>query len=493
MIKKIALSGFVIFFGLMLGRILGLVRDMYLASKFGTTIESDILIIILTVPDAIFSLIASGAISASLIPEFKKISREDGVSLLLISSLLFFIFSILIILTLNSQDGLLVNIFSPGISIEYSLLLQEYLSKVNWLIPLTILAGVSTAFLHSKDKFFISSIGSAIINMFILIGLFLTAKNIQNLDILIAFILIGGSIRWLSQLWIIRKDLLLIGKIKFQLINKYIFHRYFYAVLSGGLLILYPVVARSFASFSEEGSISIVNYSLKLVEVPANVAVTVLSIVILPKLSQMLIEKKRDKFKEIIQFNLFWSLAISSAITGAVIAQSNTFIESIFGLSGKITEQNIEVMSTLLMVGILSLPFQALIAVSTSVFYSEKNTKTPMIINSLGFILLIILNLINIHDTNVYKIVTFVLISYVITGLIFIIKLDTKHNIVSMKFISLALSAGGFSYIASYFLGYINLSLYINLLFLIFIVCIVLATFMMLTKKYFVYLGYDKT
>ena len=222
-------------------------------------------------------------------------------------------------------------------------------------------------------------------------------------------------------------------------------------------------------------------------------AVTVLSIVILPKLSQMLIEKKRDKFKEIIQFNLFWSLAISSAITGAVIAQSNTFIESIFGLSGKITEQNIEVMSTLLMVGILSLPFQALIAVSTSVFYSEKNTKTPMIINSLGFILLIILNLINIHDTNVYKIVTFVLISYVITGLIFIIKLDTKHNIVSMKFISLALSAGGFSYIASYFLGYINLSLYINLLFLIFIVCIVLATYMMLTKKYFVYLGYDKT
>ena len=487
MIKKIALSGFVLFFGLMLGRILGLVRDIYLASKFGTSIESDILIIILTVPDAIFSLIASGAISASLIPEFKKISREDGVSLLLISSLLFFIFSILIILTLNSQDGLLVKIFSPGISLEYSPLLQEYLSKVNWLIPLTILAGVSTAFLHSKDKFFISSIGSAIINIFILIGLFLTAKNIQNLNILIAFILIGGSIRWISQLWIIRKDLLLIGKIKLQLINKYIFHRYFYAVLSGGLLILYPVVARSFASFSDEGSISIVNYSLKLVEVPANVAVTVLSIVILPKLSQMLIEKKRDKFREIIQFNLFWSLAVSSAIAGAVISQSNIFIESIFGLSGTITEQNIEIMSTLLMIGILSLPFQALIAVSTSIFHSEKNTKTPMIINISGFTLLILLNLINVHDTNVYKIVTFVLISYAITGLIFIIKIERKHNIVNMKFIALAMSAGGFSYAASILLSYTNLSLYMNLILLISIVLIVLSIFVSITKKYFVY------
>ena len=441
----------------------------------------------MTVPDAIFSLIASGAISASLIPEFKKISREDGVSLLLISSLLFFIFSILIILTLNSQDGLLVKIFSPGISLEYSPLLQEYLSKVNWLIPLTILAGVSTAFLHSKDKFFISSIGSAIINIFILIGLFLTAKNIQNLNILIAFILIGGSIRWISQLWIIRKDLLLIGKIKLQLINKYIFHRYFYAVLSGGLLILYPVVARSFASFSDEGSISIVNYSLKLVEVPANVAVTVLSIVILPKLSQMLIEKKRDKFREIIQFNLFWSLAVSSAIAGAVISQSNIFIESIFGLSGTITEQNIEIMSTLLMIGILSLPFQALIAVSTSIFHSEKNTKTPMIINISGFTLLILLNLINVHDTNVYKIVTFVLISYAITGLIFITKIERKHNIVNMKFIALAMSAGGFSYAASILLSYTNLSLYMNLILLISIVLIVLSIFVSITKKYFVY------
>ena len=487
MIKKIALSGFVLFFGLMLGRILGLVRDIYLASKFGTSIESDILIIILTVPDAIFSLIASGAISASLIPEFKKLSREDGVSLLLISSLLFFIFSILIILTLNSQDGLLVKIFSPGISLKYSPLLQEYLSKVNWLIPLTILAGVSTAFLHSKDKFFISSIGSAIINIFILIGLFLTAKNIQNLNILIAFILIGGSIRWISQLWIIRKDLLLIGKIKLQLINKYIFHRYFYAVLSGGLLILYPVVARSFASFSDEGSISIVNYSLKLVEVPANVAVTVLSIVILPKLSQMLIENKRDKFREIIQFNLFWSLAVSSAIAGAVIAQSNIFIESIFGLSGTITEQNIEIMSALLMIGILSLPFQALIAVSTSIFHSEKNTKTPMIINISGFTLLILLNLINVHDTNVYKIVSFVLISYAITGLIFIIKIERKHNIVNMKFITLAMSAGGFSYVASILLSYANLSLYMNLILLISIVLIVLSIFVSITKKYFVY------
>ena len=487
MLKKIALSGFILFSGLMLGRLLGLARDMYLASKFGTSIESDILIIILTVPDAIFSLIASGAISASLIPEFKKISREDGVSLLLISSLLFFIFSILIILTLNSQDGLLVKIFSPGISLEYSPLLQEYLSKVNWLIPLTILAGVSTAFLHSKDKFFISSIGSAIINIFILIGLFLTAKNIQNLNILIAFILIGGSIRWISQLWIIRKDLLLIGKIKLQLINKYIFHRYFYAVLSGGLLILYPVVARSFASFSDEGSISIVNYSLKLVEVPANVAVTVLSIVILPKLSQMLIENKRDKFREIIQFNLFWSLAVSSAIAGAVIAQSNIFIESIFGLSGTITEQNIEIMSALLMIGILSLPFQALIAVSTSIFHSEKNTKTPMIINISGFTLLILLNLINVHDTNVYKIVSFVLISYAITGLIFITKIERKHNIVNMKFIALAMSAGGFSYVASILLSYANLSLYMNLILLISIVLIVLSIFVSITKKYFVY------
>ena len=78
MLKKIALSGFILFSGLMLGRLLGLARDIYIASKFGATIESDILIIILTVPDAIFSLIASGAISAALIPEFKNLPKKDS-------------------------------------------------------------------------------------------------------------------------------------------------------------------------------------------------------------------------------------------------------------------------------------------------------------------------------------------------------------------------------------------------------------------------------
>jgi murein biosynthesis integral membrane protein MurJ len=472
MLKKIALSGFVLFLGLMLGRLLGLARDIYIASKFGATIESDVLIIILTVPDAIFSLMASGAISASLIPEFKKLSKKDDAGLLILSSLIFLTFSILIILVLNSQNELLTNIFSPGIPINYVPFLQDSLSKVNWLVPLTILAGVTTAFLQSKDKFFVPSIGAAIINIFIIIGLFLTTQNIENINVLITFILIGGLVRWVSQLWVIRKDLYFIGKLKLQLINRYIFHRYFYSVLSGGLLILYPVVARSFASLSDDGSVSIVNYALKLVEVPANVAVTVLSVVILPKLSKMYIEKKRNKFREIIQINLFWSLAISSAITGAVVAQSNIFIESIFGLGETITEKNIEIMSTLLMIGILSLPFQALISVSTSVFHSEKNTKTPMIINISGFALLILLNLINVHDTNVYKIVTFVLISYVITGLIFIIKIEIKHNIINMKSFSIAMSAGIFSYVAS-----------ILLISIVLIVLSVLA--LLITKKIF--------
>jgi len=487
MLKKIALSGFILFSGLMLGRLLGLARDIYIASKFGATIESDILIIILTVPDAIFSLIASGAISAALIPEFKNLPKKDSSSLFIISSLIFLGFSILIILILNSQDKLLTNLFSPGIPTNYIPLLQDSLIKVNWLVPLTILAGVTTAFIHSKNKFFVPSLGSAIINILIIIGLFLLTKDIKNINTLIICILIGGFVRWISQLWVIKKDLFSISKLKFQVINRQILHRYFYAVFSGGLLILYPVVARSFASFSEDGSISIVNYALKLVEVPANVAVTILSVVILPKLSQMYIEKKRNKFREIIQINLFWSMAIASAITGVVIAQSSIFIESIFGLSEAITEKNIEVMSTLLIVGILSLPFQALIAVSTSVFYSEKNTKTPMIINITGFTILILLNLLNINDTNVYKIVSFVLISYAITGLIFITKIEIKHKIINLKFIPLAISAGGVSYITSILLNYTNLPLYVNFVLLICIVLTILYIFVALTKKYFLY------
>jgi putative peptidoglycan lipid II flippase len=483
MIKNIAISGFVVFFGLMLGRILGLVRDMYLASKFGTSIDSDLLILILTVPDAIYSLIASGAISASLIPEFKKLSKQDSLNLFILSSIIFFGFSVCIVFTLNFNDNLLIKIFSPGIPNDYLPFLKDSLSKVNWLIPLTILAGVSTAFLHYKEKFFMPSIGSAIINLFILIGLFLLAKDLTNLNTFISFILIGGLIRWFSQLWIIRKDLIYFSRLNLKQINKFIFNRYFQSVLSGGLLILYPVIARSFASFLEEGSISIVNYALKLVEVPANVAVTVLSIILLPKLSEAFLKKEINAYKSLIEINLFWSLSISFAITGVVLAQPNIFIESIFGLGETISSKNIDVMASLLSIGILSLPFQALISVSTSIFYSEKNTKTPMKINLIGFTTLIVLNLINLENTSVFKIVLYVFTAYAITGLIFLIKIEQKHKIINLRHIFLSLITGIFCYFVSQFLGYSNFNIYLNLVSTILVVFIGLLLVFVIKKN----------
>jgi peptidoglycan biosynthesis protein MviN/MurJ (putative lipid II flippase) len=73
--KDIFLSSFIVTFGLLLGRLFGFLREVLIASKFGISSESDIATILLTIPDFLVGLIAGGALSAVLIPEFQKIEN----------------------------------------------------------------------------------------------------------------------------------------------------------------------------------------------------------------------------------------------------------------------------------------------------------------------------------------------------------------------------------------------------------------------------------
>src|SRR2546423_276751 len=57
---------------LLLSRVLGLVRDMVIAAKFGAGRETDAYTLAFQIPDLIFYLIAGGALAAAFIPVFSE-------------------------------------------------------------------------------------------------------------------------------------------------------------------------------------------------------------------------------------------------------------------------------------------------------------------------------------------------------------------------------------------------------------------------------------
>ncbi|HLJ56813.1 MAG TPA: lipid II flippase MurJ, partial [Chthonomonadaceae bacterium] len=70
--KRMVQGTLVIMAGVLLSRLLGLVRVSVIAHQFGQGYSTDIYNAAFTIPDVIFYLIAGGALSSSFIPVFTE-------------------------------------------------------------------------------------------------------------------------------------------------------------------------------------------------------------------------------------------------------------------------------------------------------------------------------------------------------------------------------------------------------------------------------------
>ncbi|MEM7886056.1 hypothetical protein Q4Q91_19390, partial [Morganella morganii] len=70
--KKLFISGIIVSIALLIGRISGFFREIFVASIFGVSVHSDITILLLTVSDLLVNLLVGGAFSKVLIPAFKS-------------------------------------------------------------------------------------------------------------------------------------------------------------------------------------------------------------------------------------------------------------------------------------------------------------------------------------------------------------------------------------------------------------------------------------
>ena len=152
MLRAILISAILLNLGLFLGRLSGFLREALVAANFGVSFEADIVVLMLTVPDLMVSLLMGGAMGAVLIPAFTQ-SPANARVLLYQAMFIFALLFCIIAAGLNWQVGVLVSLLVPGFDSFQVQRAASALDLVLWLIPLTVLAGTTTAYLHSKNKF----------------------------------------------------------------------------------------------------------------------------------------------------------------------------------------------------------------------------------------------------------------------------------------------------------------------------------------------------
>jgi putative peptidoglycan lipid II flippase len=417
LIKALLLSSLALNLGLLLGRLSGFVREAFLASAYGATAEADVIIQMLTIPDLLVSVLMGGAMGAMLVPEFAQ-NPKKALQLLYQSCLFFGLIFFFVAAGLYWHSDILVRVIAPGFTGDRMEKAALGLGWVVWLIPLTVLSGVVTAFLHAKNKFGVAALGTLIINSAIILGLLLVSSGYGTLYLIAILVLIGGLLRLLSQVLLVRPRWNPVQSLREWRLRKPLLIRYGQAMLSGSALLLFPVVARALASYEDEGSVAIFNYASRLVEFPLTIAVTFLAVVLFPRLAQSF-ANDQAYHQQLVRSGVQITLGLSVVAGTTLIILSEQYADFVYG-HGKMDKASLSSVTTLLMIGLLTLPLQGMTSFLTAVFNARKNTKTPLLLNATGLTFFCFTNSVDLFGEGLSALMWGIVVSY---GFIFCLQI----------------------------------------------------------------------
>ncbi|WP_181917621.1 lipid II flippase MurJ [Cohnella phaseoli] len=389
MLRKIIKAGIIVSLGIMLGRIAGFFREAVIASKFGATSDSDIAITILTLPDLFLTILIGGAVSAVFIPEFKKLGPADGRRLYfegMVLTLASFGF-ISIVLSLFSRD--IVSLISPGFSQDTLAESGNYLRIVFWSIPITAATAMVTSYLQSDGRFVVPALGTLIFNAILILVLALSPQS-SALFYLSWAILVASMVRLSSQILNVPRLFASNNPTggKTRIFNKGMLFRYFQVVSTSGLLFLIPVIARGFASFEGDGAVSILNFANKIIELPMGAVLTVIPIVLLPRLAEMSANADVKEMQSTVSLAAGLTFVVATAVSIYFAWFSPEIATLTFGW-GNLSNESLNEISRLLMLGALALPAMGLSNLVQMIFNAKGDTKVPFVISLISVVLFI--------------------------------------------------------------------------------------------------------
>ena len=385
----------------LLSKILGLIRDMALANRFGATDSNalDAYFAAIKAPNMLFYII-SGALAAVVVPVFVEYATKDkkteawsifnkifnGVTLVFILIALLGMFC----------SPYVVKICTPGLPPETAALAAE-LARV--MFPLLLFAGwasIFTGLLNANQVFGIPAFSSAVNNMVIIAGVLLFSSRFGILGVAYAtvFAMMAMALIQIPSLYRAgyrykpawdfshpgaRQVIILIMP----------------AALGLTVYQAYSFIETFLASALPQGTITVLNFANKLVQFPLGLFVVALGIAAFPTISGMAAAGEREHYSETVNRLLRVTLLGMLPASVGLMVLSRPVI-SLFYQSGSFNQHDTDMTALALLFYAIGLTGQALNIILTKAFYAIQDTRTPvkitvvMVFVSLGFSLCLI-------------------------------------------------------------------------------------------------------
>lgn len=385
--------------------ILGFLRSRFLYAAFYKccVVQLDVYNAAFRLPDLIFKLLVTGALSASFIPVFssylhksEKKAYEIASSVINILLIVFFIVAVIVLIFARQLTGLIASGFSPQ-----QLVLMTNLTRILLLAQIFfLLSNFISAILQVNQVFIIPSLSPIVYNVFIILSIFTLAPLFGIYGVVYGAV-IGAFFHLAIQIPSLKRQGFKYSFIINTKINgvREIFRLMIPRSLSLGLGEIENTVTLFFASTLPSGSISLLNLALQFMYLPSRIFGTTIGQASLPILSKNVARNELGIFRNTVNKIMTQSLFIALPVTVLILIQRVSIVRLLFG------SQQFPWSATLTTAKILAfltpaIACQAIIQILIRSFYALHNTKIPFKVSFVSLIFNVVSSFYLINFTN---------------------------------------------------------------------------------------------
>ena len=393
-------SSFVVSIGTMLSRVLGLVRDVVLATLLGAAPNADAFFVAFKIPNFLRRLFAEGAFSQAFVPVLTE-TREQGSHEAvrhLVDRVAGVLGGSLFVLTALAMvmAPWVALIFAPGFSRDVAKLALTA-DLIVWTFPyllLISLTGFCGAILNTYGRFAVPAYTPVLLNLSLITAAVVWAPTMPEPALGLAMgVTLAGVVQLLFQLPSLRALKLTprpVWDTKDEGVRKILMLMVpaLFGVSVSQINLLFDTVL---ASLLPDGSVAWLYYSDRLTELPLGVFAIAIATVILPTLSALNTRAEPEEFSQTLAWAMRNVLLIAVPATVALWLLAEPILATLFQY-GAFTDRDVEMAAASLRAYTVGLGGFMLIKVLAPGYYARQDMKTPVKIGIIAMVSNMVLN-----------------------------------------------------------------------------------------------------
>ena len=370
----------------MVSRILGYVRDFFIARVFGAGLLTDAFFVAFKIPNLLRRLFAEGAFSQAFVPILAETKNRTGPeeTKSLIDSITTVLFLVLVLAAALGMAAapLIVYVTAPGFAADpekFSLTVALLRITFPYIVFISLVA-LAAGILNTWNRFAVPAITPALLNVAFIVGAAFFAEYFDPPVLVLAWAVFAGGVLQLAfQIpFLMKMKLLPRWRLDFS-----------HPGLRRVLLLMVPaafgvsvsqislLLNQIFASFLPTGSVSWLYYADRLMELPAGVLGVAVGTILLPSLSRYHAAANTTEYSRLLDWGLRITvlLAVPSAVALAVLALpliAMLFHYGRFGIDDAWMTRQALVAYSIGLVGMI------LVKILAPGFYARQNVRTPV-------------------------------------------------------------------------------------------------------------------